>query len=120
MNGTCDVRSVKLGALSRSGHCGEYPHEQFGTCLNWQPIPANPDQSLRERFKNVIALAGYGPEAQNGILEQWYDYYMNSNRTEFVHMLERYEQNGGDPIDEPLLVIPPALEQENKNQFGLR
>jgi hypothetical protein len=76
------------------------PHQQWDACKDWTPIPPNPDQSLRERFRNVIRLAGYAEVAQDRILEQWYDFYMNGDRASFVKMLEDYEKNDGDPIDD--------------------
>jgi hypothetical protein len=88
------------GICKVEGFHGREPHQKVDDCTDWTPIPPNPDQSLRERFRNVIRLAGYAELAQDRILEQWYDFYMNGDRTEFVKMLEKYEQSDGDPIDD--------------------
>jgi hypothetical protein len=90
------------------------PHEQFEGCSGWTPVPPNPDQSLRDRFRNVTILAGYRNGGPERIVDQWYDFLMNRGREEFIRMLEEYERSNGDPIDEP-----EPTEQE-KAQFGLR
>ena len=74
------------------------PHEQFEGCNGWTPVPSNPDQSLRERFRNVTVLAGYQNGGPDRIVAQWYDFLMNAGRGEFIKMLEDYEKNDGDPI----------------------
>lgn len=75
-------------------------YQQVEDCVEWTPIPPTQDQSLRERFRNVIRLAGYGATAAENILDQWYDFYMNGDRASFIKMLEDYEKNDGDPMEE--------------------
>jgi hypothetical protein len=91
---------MSRGICKVEGFHSREPHELLADCKDWTPIPPNPDQSLRERFRNVIRLAGYAEVAQDRILEQWYDFYMNGDRASFVKMLEDYEKNDGDPIDD--------------------
>lgn len=52
--------------------------------------------ALRERFINVIKLAGYKNNAPESICNEYLDRYM-ANVPEFVKMLEDYERNYGDP-----------------------
>lgn len=94
------------------GYHSREPHEKHDDCNGWTPVPPNPDQSLRERFRNVTVLAGYRNGGPERIVEQWYDFLMNKGREGFVQMLEEYERNNGDPIDEPA--------PTDRAQFGLR
>lgn len=50
----------------------------------------DPKTEARERFRNVIRLAGYtNPEP---ILEEWFEQYWNGNREEFFAMMTEYEE----------------------------
>lgn len=51
---------------------------------------------LRERFLNVIRLAGYREGAPESICNEYLDRYM-ADIPGFIKMLESYERNYGDP-----------------------
>ena len=52
----------------------------------------------RERFHKVILGAGYGEQAAQSILAEWFDQYM-TNFPEFIKMLEEYEKNQSERLD---------------------
>ena len=53
-------------------------------------------EDLRQRFLAVIRLAGYGPNAAEGILAEWFDKYM-TDIPGFEAMLKEYEDSNGHP-----------------------
>ena len=67
-----------------------------GTFPNPQPSQNQQRENLRERFLNVIRLAGYQDGAPEKICSEWFDKYME-NVPEFIKMMENYERNDGDP-----------------------
>ena len=65
-------------------------------------IPLTPQytrEQLRDRFLNVIRLAGYtSPGVAESICEAWLDKLMAKGIPGFIKMLEDYEREDGDPI----------------------
>jgi hypothetical protein len=74
--------------------CSHYGQQENTFCkLCGYPVPPDPKTALRERFRNVIILAGYQGKAVEGILEEWFEkYYADPDRAKFIKMLEEYEQ----------------------------
>jgi hypothetical protein len=67
-----------------------------GTFPNPQPSQNEQREHLRERFLNVIRMAGYRDGAPESICNEWFDKYME-NVPEFIKMMEDYERHDGDP-----------------------
>lgn len=53
---------------------------------------------LRERFLNVIRLAGYIEGAPESICNKWFDKLIAKGIPEFEAMCKSYEDSDGDPI----------------------
>jgi len=81
-----------MGICKAAEYHSREPHQQAEDCVEWTPIPPTQDQSLRERFRNVVRLAGYDEGAADKIVAKWYDFYMNGDRAEFIKMFEEYER----------------------------
>lgn len=61
----------------------------------WEPPDPPVDQkpAARERFRNVIKLAGYSETAQERILEEYFEQYWNGDRKAFFDMMKQYEED---------------------------
>ena len=78
--------------MSGCPHIAQQPGTQCQLC--GYPVPADRKEVLRERFRKVILMAGYqNPEP---ILAEWFEKYYNDSQdpgqSQFIAMLERYEQ----------------------------